>query len=130
MLDHDGHDSAVNKLNAGLEAINRRRKSPRVHMALSNPCFELWLLLHFEFTDRPYASLHGGKSACDGVIERLRRHIPEYRKNEARQFESLMDRVGEAIRNTNQLAEASQQADSPRTDLGQLVARLLKIAEL
>lgn len=131
VLDHDGHDSAVNKLRSGLEAINRRRNLPRVHMALSNPCFELWLLLHFEFSDRPYASLHGDKSACDGVIERLRRHIPAYRKNEAHQFEPLMDLVDKAIRNANRLggSKASQQANSPHTDIGELVTRLLKIAE-
>ena len=131
VVDHDGHDSAVNKLRSELEAINRRRNSPRVHMALSNPCFELWLLLHFEFTDRPYASLHGGKSACDSVIERLRRHIPGYRKNEAQQLEQLMDLVDQAIHNANRLErlKASQQANSPHTDIGELAARLLKIAD-
>ena len=91
VLDHDGHDSAVNKLKAGLDSIGRRRSSQRVEMILSKPCFELWVLLHFEFTDRPYTDLRGGRSACDGVIEVLRRHIPEYRKNEAHHFQQLID---------------------------------------
>lgn len=131
VVDHDGHDSAVNKLRSELEAINRRRNSPRVHMALSNPCFELWLLLHFEFTDRPYASLRGGKSACDSVIERLRQHIPAYRKNEVNQFGPLMDLVNNAMQNAKRLSKgrASQQANFPHTDIGELVARLLSIAD-
>ena len=131
VVDHDGHDSAVNKLKADLEAIDRRRKSPRVRMALSNPCFELWLLLHFEFTDRPYASLPGGKSACDSVIERLRRHLPAYRKNEANQFGPLMELVGNAMQNASRLSEAraSQPANFPHTDIGELAAKLRSIAD-
>ena len=77
----NGRDSAVGKLEAELGAMNRKRASTQVEMILKDPCFELWLLLHFEFTDRPYTSVRGGRSACADVIERLQRHIPEYRKN-------------------------------------------------
>lgn len=37
----------------------------------SVPCFEYWLLLHFGFTDQPFAAA-GKKSACDNLIAVLR----------------------------------------------------------
>ncbi len=42
-------------------------------LALSNPCFELWLLLHFEDV--------GGGMSCAKYTRRLKKHIPGYDKN-------------------------------------------------
>ncbi len=47
-----------------------QRKS--INLAISNPCFELWYLLHYQ---EQTASLHR-----DQARHRLRRHIPEYDK--------------------------------------------------
>ena len=43
-----------------------------IHMAISNPCFELWLLLHFQ-DQRRYVERHHVQSTCRG-------HIPGYDK--------------------------------------------------
>ncbi len=41
----------------------------------SHPCFELWFLLHYEFTDKPYM-------CCDELIKDLRRYLEGYSKKE------------------------------------------------
>jgi len=131
VLDHDGRDSAVGKLEAGLAAINRKRASTQVEMTLSDPCFELWLLLHFEFSDRPYTSLRGGRSACQNVIEQLQRHIPEYRKNTTGYLKLVKDRVEKALANAdqlNRLPKETRPRGPPYTNVSRLVARLLELA--
>jgi len=132
VLDHDGRHPAVGKLEAGLAAMNRRRTSTHVEMILSDPCFELWLLLHFEFSDRPYTSVRGGRSACEDVIEQLQRHIPGYRKNTTDHLKLVMDRVENALSNANQLNRLStgtRPRRSPHTNVSKLVARLLVLAD-
>ena len=132
VLDHDGRDAAVGKLEAELTAMNRKRTSTKVQMILSDPCFELWLLLHFEFTDRPYTSVRGGRSACADVIEQLQKHIPGYRKNTTHYLKAVKDRVGDALSNADKLNRLSMETwprRSPYTNVAELVARLLELAD-
>lgn len=131
VLDHDGRDAAVGRLEAELTAMNRKRASTHVEMILPDPCFELWLLLHFEFTDRPYTSVRGGRSACDDVIEQLQRHIPGYRKNTTDYLKQVMDRVDDALSNAdqlNRLSTGTRPRRSSHTNVSKLVARLLELA--
>jgi hypothetical protein len=44
-----------------------------VNLAISNPCFEYWLLLHFELCTAPLARY-------DDVQRRLTKHVPRYDK--------------------------------------------------
>ena len=127
VLDHDGRDSAIDDLRQKLTALDRRSRLTRIAMTLSDPCFEYWLLLHFEFTDRPFTATGQGRSACGEVIERLLRHLPDYRKNDPHVFAQCKGRMGDAIRNAAR-AESKALSGVPRTDIGKLVARLLEIA--
>ncbi len=40
-----------------------------------NPCFEIWLLLHFEYSSREYLS-------CNQLINHLKKYISDYQKSE------------------------------------------------
>ena len=102
ILDHDGRDAEIRKFKTKLTAINQETNSPQIEMILSNPCFELWLLLHFEFTDRPFTS-GGINSACENVIKKLRRHLPEYRKNDTQVFGKCCNHIDVAIENVDRL---------------------------
>ena len=44
-----------------------------IHLAISNPCFELWLLLHF--SDNP------GMQDRATMKKKLQKHVPEYDKH-------------------------------------------------
>ena len=75
----------------------------------NNPCFEIWLLLHFERTGRLFQN-------CNQVVTALRRHIPGYHKGlrfaeAARLFFNLRDRIPQAIGNAKLLEEDRQGHD-------------------
>ncbi|MCY3883789.1 MAG: RloB family protein [Gammaproteobacteria bacterium] len=130
VLDHDERTVEIDIFKTDLARLNNRRASTRIEMVLSNPCFELWLLLHYEFTDRPYASLPEGSSACNGVTNKLLRHIPNYSKNSIDYLNGLVDRVTDALVNAGRLNSLEFREGSehlPHTDVNELVARLLKI---
>lgn len=130
VLDHDERTAEIKNFEADLARILKRRASTHIEMVLSKPCFELWLLLHFEFTDRPFASMPGGNSACSEVIKQLRRHVPEYSKNARHYLNGMGSRVSDAIANSGRLINLMNQEDHEhlsRTNVHKLVARLLKV---
>lgn len=85
-------------------------------LAVSNPMFEFWLLLHFE-TGTNLAS----SKEC---LERLKRHLPEYRKGiDIRKFTS--DIINNAIRRAKQ-RDNPRCVDWPKTIGGTTVYRLVE----
>lgn len=118
VLDHDDRDSGV--------AAFQSATSPRVHLALSKPCFEYWLLLHFEFTTKPFAGIPG-QSACVQVTKELKRHLPDYRKNDPGLFGRIANRVPAAVSNAKRAAESGA---SSSTDVWQLIERLERLRDL
>jgi len=75
VLDRDEKTWTIEQLNEvamWIKAENSKENSAFHGMALSNPCFEFWLLLHFE----------EGKGALDNdkCISRLKNRIPSYDK--------------------------------------------------
>ena len=127
VLDHDGRLQEVAQVARLLKALDTAKKSTAVKMGLSVPCFEYWLLLHFEATSTPFAGVRGGMSACDQVTQRLRHHLPTYRKNDNRVFELVQEHMCNAISNAD-LIQSQSFNGSPCTDAGKLVSRLLCIA--
>ena len=133
VLDCDGRDSAVGDLEGNLAVLDRRNRSTRVEMILSDPCFEFWLLLHFELTDRPFVAAGKERTACDEVIDALRRHCPRYTKNQPRIYEWFQACTEFAVSNAEGLEGLERRTSdsssrSPRTDVGRLVDRLGKIS--
>ncbi|RLD79307.1 MAG: RloB domain-containing protein [Bacteroidetes bacterium] len=64
----------------------------------NNPCFEIWFLLHFEFSTRAYYS-------CNALIKILKKNIPDYIKSEnylskKDMFYFLENNLGKAIENS------------------------------
>ena len=47
-----------------------------IQLAASDPCFEFWLLLHGEFTTK-------GFKDCDAVVKALKKHWPDYGKDQS-----------------------------------------------
>lgn len=76
-----------------------------VHLAVSNPCFELWALLHL---DDQRAHIERGVLAS-----RLRTHLPDYDKHLP--YDILKDGYLEAVRRAESLwAEAEHHCDPGR----------------
>lgn len=73
VIDKDDHD-----LNAIFSAADRRK----YRFADSNPCFELWLLMHCKaLHEIPGLEGSAAIGGCEKVIEALRKHVePNYHK--------------------------------------------------
>jgi hypothetical protein len=84
-----------------------------VELAISNPCFELWLLLHFEDWRRY-------EDACDRLADQLRRHVPTYEKRV--EFSKLGDGVSQAVERAKRLNSPG----NPSTNVWQLVELIVE----
>ncbi len=120
VLDHDGREEEVRQFRVWHERASKRRGGPRIEAVISDPCFEYWLLLHFEYTTRPFDNVGG----CEQAVRLLRRHVNDYRKGDRRFFESLRGLRDTAIANAEKAARAGP---SPGTDIGRLVQRLREL---
>lgn len=86
-----------------------------VRLAVSNPCFEVWLLLHFRDCQ---AAVNGAADA----LRRLKRHVPQYSKSMLR-FADFSAGVPEAITRARGLSEAgSEHVTNPSTGVWVLAA--------
>lgn len=100
-----------------------RQKAHGISVAISDPSFEFWLLLHFEFTTRPFDD-------CKAVIKRLKKHLPEYDKA-SNVAAGVLERTAEAIRNARKCREHHRTCDgcgNPSTQVDILVQSLNAVA--
>ena len=97
VFDRNGHQS-FGDARAKIVALASRKKRPlSIAEAISIPCFETWVLLHFERTDAAFVS-------CDEVIRRIReQHMANYQKADTDAAEQLMNNVDAAIANAEWL---------------------------
>lgn len=124
VVDHDDRDEAIRGLRNRLGDLSTGPHE-RVFACVSAPCFEYWLLLHFEFTNQRFVGMPGGAAACEQVIRLLRKHLQNYAKNDARVYERCSPRLDEALVNSKRIP--ADQAN-PNTDVGKLVERLRRLA--
>ena len=119
VFDRDGHESygrAREKIR-GLAARARHRLN--IQEAISVPCFEFWVLLHFERTDRPFTN-------CDEVVTRIRReHLDGYQKADDNIAKDLMSRVDSALANARWLAQRTAiEHENPSTSVHSILEHL------
>jgi len=98
------------------EAVRRARER-EVNLAISNPCFELWLLLHFERCNSHLRDY-------EAVVVRLKRHLPDYDK--AVDFRHFEGRVATAVQNAKSLdASGTDHDKNPSTSVWRLVETIV-----
>jgi hypothetical protein len=126
VFDRDEHHTyhaalqRVAALNGRLE--NDERVKVPFEAVVSVPCFELWLLLHFEDV---FAPLHR-----DEALARLRAHVAGYAKGQGSHWAVTRDRLEVATARANALVAAGHTADDgtqPYTNMHELVHRLLHL---
>ena len=119
IVDLDNKESKAKEIHQ-LETKNRVEK-----FIVSNPCFEVWFLLHYEYSTRSYMS-------ADAVVKELRKHYPGYGKT-SDMYPLLKEVIGVAIANAEKLedyhrAEEHLHPDAncnPYTDVHKLVKKLI-----
>lgn len=124
VFDRDDHPSYLAALDLAISLNNKLRNDNKqkteFSAIVSVPCFELWLLLHYE--DIQYR-IHR-----DEVRHRLEQHIPGYDKGASGYFsitkDNLLVTADKRARHLATLYNASSGID-PYTDIGKLVALLI-----
>jgi len=115
------------------EALNRIRntklsKGDTIQAITSVPCFEVWVLLHFKYTSKPFASRGVNDSICETVLKELKlpHHLPAYEKGTDHLFSILKERLPDAMRHAGRLAAhcVAADTDNPSTQVHQLVEYL------
>lgn len=103
-----------------LDEARRMARQNGIHLVVSNPCFELWLLLHFR--DPP------GQETGATILGMLRRHLPEYEKH--LEFQHVADGVAKAIERAERLhaqaEEDGEEGRNPSTDVFRLARSILR----
>lgn len=112
-------------LKGTLEALRSARQAG-FEIALSNPCFELWLLLHH--TDVPPGTVF---TKCAELEQRLREILGQYNKTSIKPGQFPLARVPDAIRRARALEAAPDDPLGPwpqqaGTRVYRLLERLLK----
>lgn len=119
VFDRDDHDSYHNAL-AKVVALNGKilndaKQKVAFRAVASVPCFELWLLLHFEDVLAP---LHRTE-----VYQRLSQYLPNYDKGQAGHFAQTRQNLAQASQRAEHLAQltTAHNGVEPYTDMHRLV---------
>ncbi len=83
----------------------QRATQQDINLAIINPCFELWYLLHFQD--------HFAHITCDDVIKHLRRHISDYDKAGSYYPKPLAAKTTQAMQRAEILAGQIQRENLP-----------------
>lgn len=76
------------------DAVAKAKKN-KVKVALSNPCFEYWYVLHFEKTGR--------RMTTKEAVDTLRKHYRHYRKNDSQIFDEVFPKTNDAVRRAKEV---------------------------
>jgi hypothetical protein len=118
---HASYSDALEKIRA------TRLTDATLHAITSVPCFEIWLLLHFTYTTRPFCAA-GNDSNCALVIDELDREdrIPGYEKGRRDIYEIVSDHLDQAISRAAVLDKFHETSgtDNPSTNVYKLVKHL------
>jgi len=115
---HQSYEKAIDKLK------NQKSKNTKYQAITSTPCYEIWLLLHFQYSTRPYYR-SGNKSAADNLINDLEKMI-SYKKSDVDWFDNLIAKLDDAMENAKKLEEhnSKTKSNNPSTEIHKLIEHL------
>lgn len=97
----------------------------------STPCFEIWLLLHFRYSDQPFYAM-GRKSVGDQVVSALKAMpgFTKYGKGQRGIYGQLAGRLTNALNHAERLRRHVAETGSinPATDIDLLVTAIQALA--
>lgn len=108
-------------LHEHIPEAKQKAHANKINLAISNPCFELWLLLHFQ-EQSAHIERHHVQSACRG-------HIPGYDKEVP--FELIFPRYREAVQRAEALEHWQETrgcaGENPSTGVHRLTERIMEL---
>jgi len=124
--EQDDLNKALKLCEKALQQENKKKEIPEILIEpiLSLPCFEVWLLLHFRFSDQPFVNFAS-------LLPELHLNIPNYQKNDPGIFLKVGGGEGlqRALTNTVRLRNALKQkgAGNPSTEMDKIVEAMIAI---
>ena len=104
-----------------IDDAKQKASANNVNTAISNPCFELWLLLHFQ-DQSSHIERHAVQSACRSRMPRYDKEVP---------FEQVFPRLQEAVRRGVWLdrwqEEQGRPGGNPSTGVHRLTERIMQL---
>ena len=118
VFDKDSHETYCETI----KKIDNKRPVDIFYAVVSVPCFEYWILLHFNYTTKPFHQT-GKSSVADEVIKDLKKYMPRYSKGDSNVFRQLVDQLDFAKSNSRRALESAKQnhTDNPSTNIHELV---------
>jgi len=122
VCDSEGEAIVEARRHAAKPMKNASGQMLAVQLITSSPCFEFWLLLHFEYLARPFPT-------AASVIDILERHLTDYDKADRLIFPKVQAGLERALGNARRLkAELAEiGAQTPDTDMGDLIEKLMTL---
>lgn len=121
VFDKDSHAT----YEQALRLIGEKKPKDVFKAIVSVPCFEYWLLLHYEFTTRPFEANRDG-SVCASLISELKKYLPNYEKGEENIYSELSGQIDQAIAYSKRALDQAEEnvTDNPSTYIHELVEYL------
>lgn len=123
VIDRDRHadfDKALDQVSGF------RNKDTELHVIVSTPCFEYWILLHFIYTTKSFGS--SGDSPCQELIDNeLKQYISNYEKgNTSILIELVKNQLDTALANAKHSSDEAtrRETDNPKTEIHILIEYL------
>jgi RloB-like protein len=74
-----------------------KAKTQKINLAITNPCFEFWYLIHYQDAF--------GQMNADAAAKKLQKHIPNYTKAQTLFPDPLIARTSDAIQRAEKIAK-------------------------
>ena len=124
VFDRDQHENFQ-------DAFLQLKTRSQFKSACSWPCFEYWLILHFDYKRSPFLATHN-KSASQNCELTLKKILPQYTKGMVGVFEILHPNTNDAILNAKRaMIDAEKTGEmNPSTEVHNLVEYLQNLKEI
>lgn len=125
IYDKDSHPS----FESAKDKLSRQKPKKVFSSIISVPCFEVWFLLHFNYSTAPFSDC-GNSSICGNVIKKLEKKIPKYEKGmKDIPWEELEINQKKAIQNAKKLKKHNEASGTynPSTNVYELVEAIKKL---
>jgi len=119
---HPTYQQAVDRVKC-----TKKKKDHTIEVITSVPCFEYWVLLHFQHTTRHFDGTTG--SICEKVIKDLKLFLPNYQKGDAGLYQEIKPYLSKAIKRADLVLQHCKTGgtDHPSTLVHKLVLYLQRL---
>lgn len=129
VFDKDEHEEHGNRYSKALNKISQINiKGVAFSAITSNPCFEVWPVLHFELRTAPFLPT-SKRTAAQEVVHHLSQYLPGYEKGRQGLYSQIKGQTKQAITFAKRLEQQNQRSgsDNPSTQMHDLVEYLYEL---